>query len=247
MTSSEWEQTKDNLRTKREKVLTKMKYCSQWMMAVALIGIVMCVIDIELQYRNTKEYVIAETPCSSQTQKNSNPVDSLSRSAYWLVHSVRLVISLLSLANVILVLTYHKLESNLRDLKQNKDPEGWTRFLMLLLFEWPTTWRRFMFWFNLLITTVHVPPFIGSDYSAERQLVMFLRIVAIFKFLKHNHPMKFDNIMEMVSSISPIDLEESDFTLKTYFVKYPLACMLIIYTYIVWFFGYIVFVLGLVA
>lgn len=248
LTSSEWEKTTGpNLRTKRESILNKMKICSQWMLAVAIIGIVMCVIDIELQYRNTEEYVIEETPCSIQTQKDSFPIDSLSKTGYWLVHSVRLIISILSLLNVILVLTYHKLESNLRDLKQNKDPVEWTRFLMLLLFEWPTTWRRFMFWFNLLVTTVHVPPFIGNDYSAERQLVMFLRAVAVFKFLKHNHPMKFDNIMEMVSSISPIDLEESNFTLKTYFVKSPLTCMLAIYCYIVWVFGYIVFVLGSVA
>ena len=34
------------------------------------------------------------------------------------------------------------------------------------------------------------------------------------KFLRHNHPMKFGNLIDMLSHISPIELDDSDFLLK---------------------------------
>ena len=37
--------------------------------------------------------------------------------------------------------------------------------------------------------------------------------------------MKFGNVIELVSTISPVELEDSDFLLKTYFVKYPLSML----------------------
>ena len=89
-----------------------------------------------------------------------------------------------------------------------------------------------------------MPPFINSGYQPELQLVIFTRIVAALKFCKHNHPKQFNNIMELVTSISPIDFEESSFVLKTYFVEYPLYTLFIIYIYMIFVFGYVVFVLG---
>ena len=89
-----------------------------------------------------------------------------------------------------------------------------------------------------------MPPFITSGVPPELQLVIFARIVAVLKFCKHNHPKQFNNIMELVGSISPIDLEESYFVMKTYFVEYPLYTLFIIYLYMIFVFGYIVFVLG---
>ena len=56
--------------------------------------------------------------------------------------------------------------------------------------------------------------------------------------------MKFGNVMELVSTISPVELEDSDFLLKTYFVKYPLSMLFCLYTYVVFVLGYTVFVLG---
>ena len=59
--------------------------------------------------------------------------------------------------------------------------------------------------------------------------------------------MKFGNVIELVSSISPVELEDSDFLLKTYFVKYPLSMLFCLYTYVVFVLGYTIFVLGIVS
>ena len=59
--------------------------------------------------------------------------------------------------------------------------------------------------------------------------------------------MKFGNVIELVSTISPVELEDSDFLLKTYFVKYPLSMLFCLYTYVVFVLGYTIFVLGIVS
>ena len=143
---------------------------------------------------------------------------------------------------MILCVCYHKFETNLQDLKQRSPMTGWRRYLMLLLIEWPTNGRRFRFWIHMIISLLHVPPMV--DLPAPLQLIIFLRISNVITFLRHNHPMRFGNVMELVSSISPIELEDSDFLLKTYFVKYPLSSLFCLYMYVVWGLGYAIFVLG---
>jgi len=244
--TAEWEQSSGpNSRTKREQVLNEMKRCSQCMLVLAIISIVLGVVDIETQYhQTTSEKLAADSKCLIQTQKHARQVNSLSHSSYWLLQSIRLMVSITSILNILLLITYHKLEKNLVDLKQKLAPTSWMRFLMLLAVEWPTTWPRLSFWLTIAITSIHVPPFIDPKvYAAELQLVIFARIVCILKFCKHNHPMHITSITEMVSSISPIDLEESDFLLKTYFVKFPLTTLFVIYNYLVFVLGYVVFVL----
>ena len=200
------------------------------MLALAFVSIVLGIVDIETQYDKTAEVTVKEMECSIQTQKNARDVNSLNQSSYWLLQSIRLMVSITSIMNIVLLLTYHKLEKNLMDLKQKHEPTSWMRFLMLLSVEWPTNWSRLSFWLNIAITSIHVPPF--TDYAAELQLVIFARIVCILKFCKHNHPMNITSITEMVSSISPIDLDGSDFLLKTYIVKYPLTTLFVIYNYL---------------
>ena len=39
-------------------------------------------------------------------------------------------------------------------------------------------------------------------------------LIKMVKFLRHNHPMKFGNLIDMLSHISPIELDDSDFLLK---------------------------------
>ena len=56
--------------------------------------------------------------------------------------------------------------------------------------------------------------------------------------------MKFGNVIKIISTISPVELEDSNFLLKTYFVKYPLSMLSLLYAYAVFVLGYAVFVLG---
>ena len=146
---------------------------------------------------------------------------------------------------------------------------------MLLSVELPTNRRRLYFWLNMIIAGLHVPPFVNpSVIPPEAQLFIFLRIITLVKFMRkgfliyislqiallqsiqslyykppnrHNHPMKFGNVIELVSTISPVELEDSDFLLKTYFVKYPLSMLFCLYTYVVFVLGYTIFVLGKVS
>ena len=54
---------------------------------------------------------------------------------------------------------------------------------MLLSVELPVNWRRASFWLNMIIAGVHVPPFV-TDVPPETQLLIFLRIVTIVKFMR---------------------------------------------------------------
>ena len=131
-----------NFRTKREQILTKMKYCSQYMMLIAVMSIVLGVIDIETQYKNAIEHSVEESMCSIRTQKDAHTVSSLSQTSFVSLQVVRVLISLTSIINVALIVVYHKLGMNLINLKQNIDSISWKRYLMLLTVEWPNNWTR---------------------------------------------------------------------------------------------------------
>ena len=92
------------------------------MLALALVSIVLGIVDIETQYDKTAEVTVNELKCSIQTQKNARDVSSLNESSYWLLQSIRLMVSITSIMNIVLLLTYHKLEKNLMDLKQKHPP-----------------------------------------------------------------------------------------------------------------------------
>ena len=112
------------------------------MMIIAVLSIVLGVVDIETQYKNAKEHSVEESMCSIRTQKDAHAASSLSQTSFVSLQVVRVLISLTSIINVILIGVYHKLGMNLINLKQNVDPISWKRYLMLLTVEWPNNWTR---------------------------------------------------------------------------------------------------------
>merc|ERR1711892_1504257 len=193
-TTSDWTNAPSSgecSRTQKEAILSKMKSCSRYMFAFGVLGIIQGIADIEIQYRHTPERVVEQSFCSNRTQKIPTSINELDDHSYWMLQSNRILLSLTSTINVLLCLYYHKLEVNLTDIKQHNQQTSWHRFLMLLSVELPVNWRRASFWLNMIIAGVHVP-----------------RIVTIVKFMRNNHPMKFGNVMELVSTISPVELED---------------------------------------
>ena len=107
---------------------------------------------------------------------------------------------------------------------------------------WPTNDVDFRFWIHMIISLLHVPPWLIAGPLASWSFSCGFQTSSLS--WGTIHPMQFGNVIELVSSISSVELEDSDFLLKTYFVKYPLSSLFCLYMYVVWGLGYAIFVLG---
>ena len=108
-----------------------------------------------------------------------------------------------------LVFWYRKLRHNLFDIKQRRQPSGWPPIFCMNA-------ECALFWIQVFIYGAHIPPYIGYVFKwpPEIQLIVFLRLINLVKVMNHNHPMRFGHLIDMLSHISPIELDDSDFILK---------------------------------
>ena len=115
--------------------------------------------------------------------------------------------------------------------------------------------RRIRFWFEVFIAGIHVPPYLMIRHYADVQLICFLRVYQVMKFVKHHNPLKFGRVMGSITQVSPIDFHESNFMFKvfifkrrfsnfqSYFVKFPILTNAAIYCYCIFGLAYGIFVL----
>jgi len=219
--------------------IRRMKACSWYLLWLAILSLLLGIIDIELQFAESNDIIIENTTCDgSIIQKepliHTGPIWGESISLAVITNRSGLFVC--SFFTVGLLFWYRKLKYNLEEIKEGRmDELGWPP-----LFSFST--ECILFWFQVFICGAHIPPW-ASGWPPEFQLFVFARIIQMVKFLRHNHPMKFGNLIDMLSHISPIELDDSDFLLKTYFVKYPLTVLFCGYIYVVFLVGYMVFVL----
>jgi len=219
--------------------IRRMKTCSCYLLWLAILSLLLGIIDIELQFAESNDIIIENTTCDgSIIQKepliHTGPIWGESISLAVITNRSGLFVC--SFFTVGLLFWYRKLKYNLEEIKEGRmDELGWPP-----LFSFST--ECILFWFQVFICGAHIPPW-ASGWPPEFQLFVFARIIQMVKFLRHNHPMKFGNLIDMLSHISPIELDDSDFLLKTYFVKYPLTVLFCGYIYVVFLVGYMVFVL----
>jgi len=190
--------------------IRRMKTCSCYLLWLAILSLLLGIIDIELQFAESNDIIIENTTCDgSIIQKepliHTGPIWGESISLAVITNRSGLFVC--SFFTVGLLFWYRKLKYNLEEIKEGRmDELGWPP-----LFSFST--ECILFWFQVFICGAHIPPW-ASGWPPEFQLFVFARIIQMVKFLRHNHPMKFGNLIDMLSHISPIELDDSDFLLK---------------------------------
>jgi len=190
--------------------IRRMKTCSCYLLWLAILSLLLGIIDIELQFAESNDIIIENTTCDgSIIQKepliHTGPIWGESISLAVITNRSGLFVC--SVFTVGLLFWYRKLKYNLEEIKEGRmDELGWPP-----LFSFST--ECILFWFQVFICGAHIPPW-ASGWPPEFQLFVFARIIQMVKFLRHNHPMKFGNLIDMLSHISPIELDDSDFLLK---------------------------------
>ena len=113
------------------------------------------------------------------------------------------------------VFWYQKLELNLIEVKQCKKERSWKSMIRYVLSP-SFDARRIRFWFEVFIAGIHVPPYLMIRHYADVQLICFLRVYQVMKFVKHHNPLKFGRVMGSITQVSPIDFHESNFMFKVF-------------------------------
>ena len=96
---------------------------------------------------------------------------------------------------------------------------------------------------ELFICFIHVPPGVtDSIVRPEWQLLTFIRLYHITKYMREHHPMRYHRMTEILKTVASVKLS-STFLLKSYFLKKPLPMLVGLYIFNVFAVGYIIYAL----
>merc|ERR1712106_584788 len=178
---TEYEFDDKNAVSQKSGIMEQMTKCSQWLLMVTISTILQSVLDIELQYAKSTAVVVAADFCSETTQKTTK-YNELGQSLLIAFHCNRCVLSLLSLANLGLVLWYAKLEVNLLEVKQCKEERNWSSFIKFVL-DIPTDFKRLLFWLEILIAVFHESNFMYKTYFVKFPILTNAALYAYCVFI----------------------------------------------------------------
>ena len=96
---------------------------------------------------------------------------------------------------------------------------------------------------ELFICFIHVPPGLTDNLvRAEWQLLTFIRLYHITKYMREHHPMRYHRMTEILKTVASVKLS-STFLLKSYFLKKPMPMLVGLYIFNVFAVGYIIYAL----
>ena len=93
---------------------------------------------------------------------------------------------------------------------------------------------------EIIATSLHKPAF--AFLRNELQLLAFVRVYHIVKFLREHHPMRYHRMTEILKTVASVHLS-STFLIKSYFMKRPVVMLSIIYSVNIFGLGYVVYIL----
>ena len=53
-----------------------------------------------------------------------------------------------------------------------------------------------------VLTLLHLPPFLPPHFQPELQLINFIRIYHLIKFMREHHPMRYNRMTEILKMVS---------------------------------------------
>jgi len=145
--------------------------------------------------------------------------------------SVRVTISALTVLSLCLIWWYTELERRLLVVRHHLSDS-------INLFNSPLASGLYI---ELICCLIHVPPSVAV-LRPEWQLLTFIRLYHIVKYMREHHPMRYHRMTEILKTVASVKLS-STFLLKSYFLKKPLPMLMALYIFNVFAVGYIVFAL----
>ncbi|CAG5095448.1 Oidioi.mRNA.OKI2018_I69.XSR.g14193.t1.cds [Oikopleura dioica] len=141
-------------------------------------------------------------------------------------------ITLMTIMTLILIWWYSELERRLLVLRRQLPSES-----TILSFSPLAFW----FYLELAISSVHVPIF-NVGLPKEMQLMTFLRLYHLIKYMREHHPMRYNRMTEILKNLGSVTMSSS-FLLKSHFLKRPLTMLAGVYFFNVFAMGYVIYAL----
>jgi hypothetical protein len=226
------------------RVYRSLRQASAALLSVAVITVIFSILDIEITYAEKGKMIPPSMPpiplqkcqyrnCWNLTTSDIDSQQKIRNFLKGISFSVRVTISALTVLSLCLIWWYTELERRLLVVRYHLSDS-------IHLFNSPLAPGLYL---ELLCCVVHVPPCLGTDMiRPEWQLVTFIRLYHIVKYMREHHPMRYHRMTEILKTVASVKLS-STFLLKSYFLKKPLPMLLALYIFNVFAGGYIVFAL----
>jgi len=222
------------------RVYRSLRQASAALLSVAVITVIFSILDIEIIYAIKGKMIEPMMPpipnqrCEFQwnsTETTDASRDKIESFLKGISFSVRVTISALTVLSLCLIWWYTELERRLLVVRHHLSDS-------VPLFNSPLAPGLYV---ELLCCIVHVPPCMNM-FPPEWQLITFVRLYHIVKYMREHHPMRYHRMTEILKTVASVKLS-STFLLKSYFLKKPLPMLMALYFFNLFAVGYIVFAL----
>ncbi|XP_038048198.1 uncharacterized protein LOC119722224 [Patiria miniata] len=206
--------------TAKTELKLRLQRLSTFLCAAAILAVALAIIDLEYSYSHGTNAIIS----------NSSTFYPVSTGAQAFGICLKVGITLVSVLTCVLLYLYFHQHCRFLIVKHHL-PLGATVF---------TSPDRWSFVAEVVLCIFHVPPLTEVFIPNELQLVSFLRLYLVGRYMREHNHMAFSKSTRFLASVLQTELG-AGFLVKTFFIKWPFRMVGICYCLNLFGVGYLVF------